>query len=249
MDKDYFKDDDVIGTGSFTVAEFLQFYPKLKSSETKEANPSINNKPVRIPIPIYLNENDKRKRTGTIFVEATVTKFDMTQTPSINKSTKLNLPKGATPGAVDWVRLLSSVIEKSQTVKSMKLKGDDKNVLSIVDSITSGLHQVCFIDNPDTDTQASIWADMSKKELILSFRGTEQIKLKDILTDINLIQVSFDDSNPTLQDVKMHSGFLKAYQSVQGALMQILQALLNHKPNNDETPWNIYITGHSLGTI
>jgi hypothetical protein len=176
----------------------------------------------------------------------------MTQTPSINKSTKLNLPQGATPGVVDWVGLLSSVIEKSQTVKSMKLKGDDKNDLSIVDSITSGLHQVCFIDNPDTDTQASIWADMSKKELILSFRGTEQIKLKDILTDINLIQVSFDDSNPTLQDVKMHSGFLKAYQSVQGALMQILQALLKYKPNiniNDETPWNIYITGHSLGTI
>ena len=252
MDKDYFKDDDVIGYGSFTVADFLQFYPKFKSSDA--------NNPVRIPIPIYLNDNDKswsllprpkRRRSGTIFVEATVTQFDMMQTP-LNKSTKLNLPQGATPGAVDWVRLLSSVIEKSQTVKSMKLKGDDKNVLSIVDSITSGLHQVCFIDNPDTDTQASIWADMSKKELILSFRGTEQIKLKDILTDINLIQVSFDDSNPTLQDVKMHSGFLKAFQSVQGALYQILQNLLKYKPNTniiDETPWNIYITGHSLGTI
>ena len=87
------------------------------------------------------------------------------------------LPQGATPGSVDWVRLLSSIIENSRPVKDIKQKKDkqNENVLSIVDSITSGLHQICSIDNPDTDTQASIWADMTKRELILSFRGTEQI--------------------------------------------------------------------------
>ena len=262
MDKDYFKSDDILGYGSFSVADFLQFYPKFKSSDTKDTYPNIDNKPVKIPIPLYINDNDKswsllprpkRKRTGTLFVEASVTKFDMTPTTKpLGTKAMTKLPQGATPGSVDWVRLLSSIIDNSRTVKDIKQKKDkqNENVLSIVDSITSGLHQICSIDNPDTDTQASIWADMSKRELILSFRGTEQIKFKDILTDINLIQVPFDDSNPTLKDIKLHSGFLKAYQSVQPALLQILQALLKYKTNNDtstETPWNIYITGHSLG--
>lgn len=192
----------------------------------------------------------KRKRTGTLFIEASVTKFDVTpNTRPTGTKTTAKLPQGATPGSVDWVTLLSSIIENGRTAKDMKQNKENDNALSIVDSITSGLHQICSIDNPDTDTQASIWADMTKRELILSFRGTEQVKFKDILTDINLIQVPFDDSNPTLKDIKLHSGFLKAYQSVQPALLQILQALLKYKTDaeNNGTPWNIYITGHSLG--
>jgi hypothetical protein len=48
---------------------------------------------------------------------------------------------------------------------------------------------VCSIENTETDTQASVWADFKGKQLVISFRGTEQVKFKDILTDINLIQV------------------------------------------------------------
>ena len=50
--------------------------------------------------------------------------------------------------------------------------------------------KVCSIENTETDTQASVWADFKGKQLVISFRGTEQVKFKDILTDINLIQVS-----------------------------------------------------------
>lgn len=255
MDKDYFKSDDIIGYGSFTVADFLQF----KSSNTI-GNNNIDNKPVKIPIPIYIEDNDKswsllprakRKRTGTLFIEASVTNFDMTPRQKTNKLMP-KLPTGATPGEVDWVKLLSSVIDNSQTVKNMKqenknISNDGNNMLSIIDSITTGLHQVCFIDNPDTDTQSSVWADTSNREIIFSFRGTEQIKFKDILTDINLMQVPFlDGTNPGLNDIKVHAGFLKAYKSVQATLLQILQALLKYD-NDNEKPWNIYICGHSLG--
>ena len=68
-----------------------------------------------------------------------------------------------------------------------------------------GLHQVCGIENELLDSQASIWVDLKLRQvslfsvqsrhlyfilqLVISFRGTEQIKLQDILTDINLVQV------------------------------------------------------------
>jgi len=49
---------------------------------------------------------------------------------------------------------------------------------------------VCSLDCARTDTQATVWADLRGRQAIVSFRGTEQVKFQDILTDINLAQVS-----------------------------------------------------------
>lgn len=141
----------------------------------------------------------------------------------------------------------------------------------------SGLHQVCFIDNTDTDTQASIWVDFRTKQLVLAFRGTEQIKFKDILTDINLLQVPYQQSqtNTKLNELLIHSGFLTAFQSARDAILQLLSVILTqeytiqgnshesnnndtyadgdvddidgHNHNNMESHWTVFVTGHSLG--
>jgi hypothetical protein len=40
--------------------------------------------------------------------------------------------------------------------------------------------------------QVAIWRDMRRHRLVVAFRGTEQTKLKDLMTDLNVIPVGFD---------------------------------------------------------
>jgi hypothetical protein len=54
-----------------------------------------------------------------------------------------------------------------------------------------GIEQICSLDNSETDTQGSIWMDEEGRQLVISFRGTEQTQAKDVLTDINLIHNHF----------------------------------------------------------
>ncbi|CAN0441452.1 unnamed protein product, partial [Ectocarpus sp. 8 AP-2014] len=69
---------------------------------------------------------------------------------------------------------------------------------------------MCFIDNRDTDTQASlgrgdtcvgVWRDEAKKRLVVSFRGTAQ--LEDVITDEDLDHSGFTQRAvlPAVDDV------------------------------------------------
>jgi len=62
-------------------------------------------------------------------------------------------------------------------------------------------------------------------------------------------QAPFEESNPTLAETRAHSGFLAAYKSVQGAVLQTLHSLLtlDGEGEGEAVPWDIYVTGHSLG--
>lgn len=75
----------------------------------------------------------------------------------------------------------------------------------------------------------------SKREIIISFRGTEDIT--DIFKDVELIQVNFPFVS---QAGKTHKGFTKIYRKrVRKHVMDTLLHLSNRK--------KLYITGHSLG--
>ena len=126
----------------------------------------------------------------------------------------------------------------------------------------SGLHQLCYIDNVETDTQTSVYADNESKQIVIAFRGTEQVKIKDILTDINIIQTPYEEGNKHLRDVLCHQGFLTAFKSVRSAVLQLLRNVLvtatdfsdqsttsQSSADSDQNTrgWEIYITGHSLG--
>jgi len=54
------------------------------------------------------------------------------------------------------------------------------------------LERVAFIDNAETDTQATMWRDAEHKRLVIAFRGTEQTRVKDIITDALVAQSPFE---------------------------------------------------------
>jgi len=88
-----------------------------------------------------------------------------------------------------------------------------------------------FVDIAISDTQAFIAAD--KHKIIVSFRGTEPGKLKDILSDVRLDRVYGPLG-------KVHGGFI---QAVNSAWREIASTIRQFQDNN-QTLW---FTGHSLG--
>ena len=118
-------------------------------------------------------------------------------------------------------------------------------------SLRSGdLHQLCSVENKDTDTQASIWADFKERKIVVSFRGTETAKFKDFLVDIQIFQVPYMVGVAVFDGAQVHQGFLQAYKSVQDAILQQLSFIfkaVEGKSGAEENPRKFFITGHSLG--
>lgn len=112
---------------------------------------------------------------------------------------------------------------------------------------------VSFIENRDTDTQAWIFWNTTKKRIVVAFRGTEQTEFKDLLTDASLIpsRIAAEDgtlapSNQSMDeqsDPWVHSGFLRGYLSVASEVKEIVQQIVGQERNR----WEILFTGHSLG--
>ena len=81
-------------------------------------------------------------------------------------------------------------------------------------------------------TQAFLAKRKSDKMAILSFRGTEQKEINDIIADLNA--VLYCDKN----GVKVHQGFYSAFMQIYPQIIDQLAGI------ND---YALYITGHSLG--
>ena len=117
---------------------------------------------------------------------------------------------------------------------------------------SAGLQQVSFVENAETDTEAYLWADFSEKKIVVAFRGTEIGKLGDVLTDLSVFQTPFLEQCSEFAGAQVHQGFLKAFRSVQDAILQQLQFIFKAGARKfgefpSERKWAIYITGHSLG--
>ncbi|MCO5606821.1 hypothetical protein L7F22_061012 [Adiantum nelumboides] len=55
--------------------------------------------------------------------------------------------------------------------------------------VKSAFEKLCFLDNDKTDTQVALWRDAEHHRLVIAFRGTEQVKWKDLRTDLMLLPV------------------------------------------------------------
>lgn len=95
----------------------------------------------------------------------------------------------------------------------------------------------------DTDTQVCIWRQLEAKEVVLAFRGTEQVKWKDIATDVSLVPSGynvervgnlFDRSTKVLA----HEGFLRAWDSVRSRTLLLVDTI-----TQEEEGWTVYVTG------
>ncbi|KAM0824228.1 hypothetical protein ACQ4PT_070341 [Festuca glaucescens] len=119
--------------------------------------------------------------------------------------------------------------------------------------IKSDFEKICFLDNGSTDTQVAIWRDSSRRRLVVAFRGTEQTRWKDLVTDLNLVPAGLNPERlggDFKQEVQVHSGFLGAYDSVRNRIMVLIKYAIGYMDEEDaETiaKWHIYVTGHSLG--
>ncbi|QDZ19263.1 putative lipase [Chloropicon primus] len=110
----------------------------------------------------------------------------------------------------------------------------------------------CFCTNEVTDTQAWIWWNEPAKEVLVSFRGTEQTQWKDLLTDVKVLPTSVNLEGvknvhifANSSEVMVHNGFLTAYLSIRNSILSQLRTLIT--PAGKEEEWTIFITGHSLG--
>ncbi|XP_050216968.1 uncharacterized protein LOC126667886 [Mercurialis annua] len=118
--------------------------------------------------------------------------------------------------------------------------------------IKSEFEKLCFLDNSSTDTQVAIWRDPARKRLVVAFRGTEQSKWKDLLTDLMLAPTGLNPERlggDFKQEVQVHSGFLSAYDSVRVRIISIIKHAIGYSDNGAEpaVKWHVFVTGHSLG--
>ncbi|GFR45786.1 hypothetical protein Agub_g7240, partial [Astrephomene gubernaculifera] len=112
---------------------------------------------------------------------------------------------------------------------------------------------LCYLDNPRTGTQGWIHRNKKSRTLVVAFRGTEPSQFKDVLSDLRLAPVYPEKLNPTDPKVRVHAGFLSAYESVRPTLLALVAAATSPPPPAGSPqppasgPWRILVTGHSLG--
>lgn len=98
-----------------------------------------------------------------------------------------------------------------------------------------------FYSDNDTDLQCGIYVDNKSGKVTASFRGTTS--LKDKLTDIDILSTKF------FGKIRVHSGFYdQLFKSVKyyDFYNKFVDIVGSKNPLLD-TPYEIYVTGHSLG--
>lgn len=102
----------------------------------------------------------------------------------------------------------------------------------------------CFLTHRDTSSEAAIWRDVARREVVIAFRGTSDIL--DVLTDVNLLQTPLEqgyNGQKSDDERKVHSGFFAAANAVSRRVKELLVSATAGTPGD----WSLLITGHSLG--
>lgn len=123
------------------------------------------------------------------------------------------------------------------------------------------------IDNAHTDTQATLWCDAARRELVLAFRGTEQLRFRDLLVDASITQVEWGLAGASAAALcdrgagfapRVHAGFAAAWRSVAPRVAEQIVAAIGARGGerggapgfgaaDEARAWTLYCTGHSLG--
>ncbi|XP_076882944.1 uncharacterized protein LOC143531556 isoform X2 [Bidens hawaiensis] len=119
--------------------------------------------------------------------------------------------------------------------------------------IKSEFEKICFLDNPVTDTQVAIWRDSARNRLVVAFRGTEQVRWKDLRTDLMMVPAGLNPERiggDFKEEVQVHSGFLSAYDSVRTRILSLIKTATGYQEEDADqqvSEWHVFVTGHSLG--
>ncbi|KAG8457562.1 hypothetical protein KFE25_003716 [Diacronema lutheri] len=139
---------------------------------------------------------------------------------------------------------------------------------------TARFERMAYVDDERTDTQAVLWRDHAARELVLAFRGTEQSRPRDALTDAAIAQVRWPhgggaavclDHDALAPRAQLHSGFERAWAAVSPRVAEIILAATGagdrvgarrarragardaSTHGDGAREWSLYCTGHSLG--
>ncbi|PPQ90550.1 hypothetical protein CVT25_015864 [Psilocybe cyanescens] len=99
-----------------------------------------------------------------------------------------------------------------------------------------------LIDQFDiSGTQGFVARDDSRKEIVIAFRGT--LELKDAFVDLQIIMKPLQSTGLTnVGSAYVHTGFLYAYNVVASTVLKTVKAQAAAYPS-----YTIVVTGHSLG--
>ncbi|KAI3823027.1 hypothetical protein L1987_10630 [Smallanthus sonchifolius] len=166
----------------------------VKNDDETTENPTISNIQSSIS-DIKKATQDLLKQTDSILgalmvLNATVTELTKDGGLLTKNDTRdeENLPEGSFDKPVldekkaEEMRVLFSTAESAMEAWAMLATS-----LGHPSFIKSEFEKICFLDNPVTDTQVAIWLDSARNRLVVAFRGTEQVKWKDLRTDLMLV--------------------------------------------------------------
>ncbi|CDF39270.1 unnamed protein product [Chondrus crispus] len=198
----------------------------------------------------FLNspEGDKMKEVSSLLADAEATSFQKltstTEDLSISSVLKAKLSPGQLPDPGDWRRLAGAV---------RNLVDDDDTTLDIqrTATLTEDLPSTLFVESLATNTAVWLFHDTANKDVVISFRRTEQVSWKDFFTDAQMflqlwvpgvkIDLNVDkDRTVGLADFipgvlpsqetsipidasAIHYGFLRTYPSIRDALIRGLK--------------------------
>lgn len=174
------------------------------------------------------------------------------------------LEPGRLPDPEDWSRL-------AHVARSLPEQVGTQMGFERTKTVTEKLAGSLFIESLATDTEVWLFHDEDQRNIIVSFRGTEQVKWMDFFTDAQLflqrwtpgqeVNLNVDtsqtvgladfvpsilpsaDSSIAEDASAVHYGFLRAYLSVRDALLRGINLLSNDLSEG----YSLYFTGHSLG--
>ena len=92
-------------------------------------------------------------------------------------------------------------------------------------------------ENKGTDTQG-IFGEVAGNALVIGFRGSEETGIWDWITDLKFVQQVYPYGESKNSQVRVHYGFISAYQSVRDAI---------HNQVKSSPHRRVICTGHSLG--
>jgi hypothetical protein len=94
-------------------------------------------------------------------------------------------------------------------------------------------------DKP-TDSVAVVGYHPDREEIVISFRGTEPLSIKNWIDDVEFIKTPLNYANTG--DANVHEGFLNAYNAHSQDLVASVLGLIEEHPD-----YEVVVTGHSFG--
>ena len=100
------------------------------------------------------------------------------------------------------------------------------------------LSDMVIIESADLNCRAVLGYDVSRNYIIVSFRGSSNIR--NWISDFNFPLTEY--SKAGCSGCEVHTGFLNSYSSISGSVLSCLSLLHNKYPQG-----TVVVTGHSLG--